>query len=304
MIRAAVALLAIVLLAANRGAPQTVRIAAAGDIACDAAHTPTGGPTDPKARCHAPQTAALVKAMHPDAVLALGDLQYFGDELATFQTGYGASWGAFKSITHPVSGNHEYPDASGYFEYFGAAAGPRNAGWYSFDLGRWHLIALNGNCGDAAVGGCDSGSAQYRWLVADLRRHPSGCKLAYWHQPRFSSGPHGNNSLYADFWSALYRAKADVVLAGHDHNYERFVPLDPREHRAPDGIREFIVGTGGRNHSPFFFPPHAESAVRDNTAFGVLEMTLRPAGYAWRFIGEPGSRFTDSGQAACHRPSR
>lgn len=303
MNRAAVALLAIVLLAANRGAAtHAVRIVAAGDIACDAAHGPSGGPADPKARCHAPQTAALVRRLHPDAVLALGDTQYFGDDLATYRAGYGASWGAFKSITHPVSGNHEYPHASGYYQYFGAAAGARNEGWYSFDLGAWHLIALNGNCSD--VGGCDASSAQYRWLVSDLRRHPGGCKLAYWHQPRFSSGPHGNDSQYADFWNALYRAKADVVLAGHEHNYERFAPLDPRERRAAGGIREFIVGTGGRNHSPFFFPPHAESEVRDNTAFGVLEMTLRPGGYSWRFVAEPGARFADSGQGVCHRPSR
>lgn len=302
--RALPALALCVALIAAAPVERAVTIVAAGDIACDPAHGPRGGPADVGARCHDHATAELIRSVHPDAVLVLGDAQYFGEDLATFQTGYGSSWGAFKAITHPVTGNHEYevPGASGYFDYFGSAAGPRGKGWYSWDLGAWHFIALNGNCGEAAVGGCGRDSEQFRWLQADLRAHPRGCRLAYWHQPRFSSGPHGNDSRYAAFWEALYAAKIDVVLAGHDHGYERFVPMDPAQHAAPDGIREIVAGTGGRNHSPFFFPAHAESVARDNVTFGVLVMTLSRRGYGWRFAGEPGSTFSDSGQAVCHRP--
>ena len=304
MIRLLLLLLLPPVLLAAAPAGRSVTIVAAGDIACDPAHGPRGGPADVRARCHDRATAELIRALHPDAVLVLGDAQYFGEDLKTFATGYGASWGAFKSITHPVTGNHEYeiPGASGYFDYFGSAAGPRGKGWYSWNLGRWHFIALNGSCDEAVVGGCGTGSQQYRWLQADLRAHPRGCRLAYWHQPRFSCGPHGNDSRYAAFWKALYEAKADVVLAGHDHGYERFAALDPGERAASDGIREIIAGTGGRNHSPFFFPAHAESVARDNVTFGVLVMTLEPRGYRWRFAGEPGSTFQDSGRATCHRP--
>ena len=303
MIRALFALVLAVGAAGATPAARSVTVVAAGDIACDAAHRPRGGPSDVGARCHDQATAELIRTLNPDAVLVLGDAQYFGEDLATFQNGYGRSWGAFRSITHPVTGNHEYEisGASGYFDYFGKAAGPRGKGWYSWDLGGWHFIALNGSCDEAPVGGCGAGSEQYRWLQADLRAHPRGCRLAYWHQPRFSSGPHGNDSRYAAFWDALYGAKVDVVLAGHDHGYERFVPLDPSERAAPDGIREFVVGTGGRNHSPFFFPAHAESAVRNNVTFGVLVLTLDPRGYRWRFAGEPGSTFEDRGRALCHR---
>lgn len=282
---------------------RTVTVAAAGDIACDQAHGARGGPSDLSARCHAEKTAELIRALHPDAVLPLGDLQYYGEDVQTFRSGYGASWGAFDAIAHPVAGNHEYevPAAAGFFGYFGRTR--LHNGWYSWNLGDWHFIALDGNCTQAAVGGCDTHSPQYRWLLADLKAHPRGCRLAYWHQPRFSSGPHGNASAYADFWKALYDARVDVVLNGHDHGYERFTPLDPDERTDnTNGIREFIVGTGGRNHSPFFFPPHFESIVRNNTAFGILQLTLRRADFDWRFIAEPGAEFSDSGHAVCHRP--
>ncbi|MDP9018054.1 MAG: metallophosphoesterase [Candidatus Eremiobacteraeota bacterium] len=281
-----------------------IRIVAAGDIACDAAHSARGGPTDLEARCHSVQTAALISALHPSAVLALGDLQYFGEDLQTFERGYGASWGAYRSITHPAVGNHEYevPSASGYFDYWGKGVGERGKGWYSWDLGSWHFIVLNGNCGVREVGGCSKSSEQYRWLASDLSRHGRGCRLAYWHQPRFSSGPHGNDSEMADVFSALYAGGVDVVLNGHDHNYERFVPLAPSERADPRGIREFVVGTGGRNHSPFWFPPHKESATIQDTAFGVLLMTLRRTSYSWRFVPEAGAKYTDNGAGTCHRP--
>jgi hypothetical protein len=199
-----------------------------------------------------------------------------------------------------VPGNHDYHTAraSGYFRYFGAAAGNPAKGYYSFDLGEWHLIALNSNCSD--VGGCERGSAQVRWLRADLAAHASArCTLAYWHHPLFSSGVHGSNATYTAFWNELYAAGADVVLVGHDHDYERFAPqtptgvLDTRR-----GIRQFVVGTGGRGLRRFK-TIRSWSEVRDSTTFGVLRLALRPAGYAWRFVPAVGS-FTDSGTGGCH----
>ena len=278
--------------------PRVVTIVAAGDIACDAAHGESAG------GCHGKETAKLISAAHPDAVLPLGDLQYFAEDRATFESGYGASWGLFKSISYPVTGNHEYlmKDAAGYFDYWGTRAGQRGRGWYSFNLGTWHLIALNGNCDQAAVGGCGPDSEQLRWLHADLRAHPRGCRLAFWHQPRFSTGPHFNNAAYDGFWRALYGARVDVVLNGHDHNYERFAPIDPDEHPQHDGITEFVVGTGGRNHSLFLFPESDLTVTRNRDTFGILIMKLGPRGYSFRFAGEAGSTFTDSGSASCHRP--
>lgn len=286
--------------AKNRHVPVIV---AAGDIACGGrGSAPRGSAVDSDAYCHMNATAALISALHPDAVLPLGDLQYSYDDLRGFQQGYDKTWGRFKSISHPVVGNHEYddPDASGYFRYWGARAGETGKGWYSYQLGDWHLIALNGECGGASVGGCEQGSAQWRWLRADLRAHPHGCRLAYWHQPRFSTGPHGNNSAYADFWDLLYAAQVDVVLNGHDHDYERYPPLNPQEKSDVHGVREFIVGTGGKNHSPFFYPVN-RSVTRQNVSFGVLAMTLYSDHFNWRYVAEPGATYRDSGTAPCHR---
>ncbi len=280
-------------------------IVAAGDIACGGKRSaPAGGPVDTDASCHMRGTAALIAALNPDAVLPLGDLQYSEDDFGGFERGYNKTWGRFKSISHPVVGNHEYDDrdAGGYFRYWGARAGEPGKGWYSYDLGGWHLIALNGEGGGPSVGGCQKGSAQWLWLQADLRSHPSGCRLAYWHQPRFSTGPHGNNSVYADFWDLLYAAQVDVVLNGHDHDYERYAPLNPKEKSDPNGIREFIVGTGGKNHSPFFYPINT-SITRQNVSFGVLAMTLYRDRFAWRYVAEPGASYRDSGMALCHRSS-
>ncbi|MDQ6826351.1 MAG: metallophosphoesterase [Candidatus Eremiobacteraeota bacterium] len=278
-------------------------IVAAGDIACGARReTASGGSIDVSAVCHMSGTAALIAHLHPSAVLPLGDLQYGADDLRGFEEGYAKTWGRFRSISHPVIGNHEYdePAAAGYFQYWGSTAGPAGKGWYSYDLPGWHMIALNGQCGGMGVGGCKKGSPQWQWLVADLRAHSRGCRLAYWHQPRFSTGPHGNNSDYTEFWSLLYAAHVDVVLNGHDHDYERFPPLNPQEKLDPNGIREFVVGTGGKNHSPFFYPSSA-SVTRQNTSFGVLAMTLYPHRYSWRYIAEPGATYRDWGSADCHR---
>jgi acid phosphatase type 7 len=269
-------------------------VAAAGDIACDSSIvTPS--------RCHQGSTADLVVRGGFDAVLDLGDNQYEVGSFAAYEAYYDPTWGRVKAITHPVPGNHEYetPRASGYYDYFGPAAGDPSKGYYSYDIGSWHIVALNSNCPD--VGGCGTGSPQERWLRADLAAHPATCTLAYWHHPRFSSGTtHGSDPTYTAFWQALYEGGADVVLAGHEHNYERFGlqradgTADPAK-----GIREFVVGTGGREHYPFG-PPIANSQVRDNTTFGVLELVLHPGSYEWDFVPELGGGFTDSGTQACH----
>jgi hypothetical protein len=269
-------------------------IAAAGDIACasDEPVTPT--------TCRQQATSDLLVAANPTGVLALGDLQYEAGAQAGFVDSYERTWGRLKAITHPVPGNHEYGSggAAGYFDYFGPAAGERRKGYYSFDLGAWHLIALNSSCKE--VGGCGRGSPQERWLRADLAAHDNRCTLAYWHHPRLSSGSHGSNEEFDAFWRALYEAGADVVLNGHDHDYERFAPQDPGGKADPGrGIRQFVVGTGGKNLSGFH-PVLANSEVRNGDAAGVLVLTLHPREYEWRFMPERIGGFTDGGSGSCN----
>ena len=203
-------------------------------------------------------------------------------------------------LLRPAVGNHEYgtPGAEAYYTYFGARAGPAGKGYYSFDLGSWHLISLNSNCGEVS---CAKGSEQDRWLRADLAAHPSRCTLAYWHHPRWSSGTtHGDTESVAPFIDALYEAGADLVLVGHEHNYERFAPQDPRERPDPDrGIREFVVGTGGKSLYPFG-SPDPNSEVRNSDTFGILSLTLHPTGYDWEFVPEAGGQFHDRGAGQCH----
>ncbi len=275
-------------------------VALAGDIACDPASSSFNGGLGTHNRCRQAAVADLMPDGRYAAVLPVGDTQYEDATLKKFLGSYALSWGRLKDITRPVPGNHEYrtPGAAGYFDYFGAAAGRRSRGYYSFDVGAWHVVALNSNC--AAVGGCGTGSPQKRWLRADLEANTSRCTLAYWHHPRFSSGRHGNTTAVAPLYRALYRAGADVVVAGHDHSYERFARLTPRGTLDRErGIRSFVVGTGGKEH--YEFPdvkPH--SRARNADTFGVLELVLRPRGYDWRFVPEAGKSFTDTGSASCH----
>lgn len=281
------------------GQPYPV-VAAAGDIACDPADPNFNGGNGTATACHMKATADAIAGIGPDAVLLLGDNQYENGALAKYQASYDPAWGSFKAITYPSPGNHEYltAGAAGYYGYFGAAAGDPAKGYYSFDLGGWHLIVLNSNC--AAVGGCGAGSPQEQWLAADLAAHPGVCTLATWHHPRFSSGPHGNDAASQAFWTALYAAGADLVLNGHDHVYERFAPQDPAGAADPVlGIRQITVGTGGKNLTGFPVI-RANSEVRNATTFGVLELTLYPDGYAWRFVPEAGGAFADSGLGWCH----
>ena len=244
------------------------------------------------------QTAALLDRL-PGVVLVLGDAAYPDGTAEQFARCYGPGWGRHVDRTRPAPGNHEYesPGAQGYFRYFGPRAGEPGRGWYSFDLGGWHLVALNSNC--TRVGGCDSGSEQERWLRADLARHRRQCTLAYWHHPRFSSGSrHGNGPQVNGLWRTLHDAGADVVLSGHEHNYERFAPLDGDGRPVPSGMRQFVVGTGGKSRYPFG-PPLPGSEARDDTSFGVLKLTLRSTDYEWTFEAVDGQRFTDGGSGRC-----
>ena len=269
----------------------TGMLLAAGDIA---------GCEDPAIAQNAEATARLLETM-PGTILALGDLAYEEGSAAEYATCYDPRWGRLKARTQPATGNHEYetPGAAGYFDYFGPIAGEPGAGYYSFDVGGWHIIALNSNC--ALIGGCRRGSPEEQWLRADLRTHPALCTLAYWHHPRFVSGRDGGSESVAGLWDALYEAGADVVLSGHEHFYERLTPLDPQGNLDLDrGIRSFVVGTGGRSHHEFDAILPA-SEVRDNQTFGVLALTLYPASYTWQFVPAGDSGFSDSGAGTCHR---
>ena len=230
----------------------------------------------------------------PGTVALLGDIAYAKGSASDFANCFDPTWGPLRDRLRPAPGNHEYETkgASGYFDYFGAAAGARGQGWYSYDLGAWHLIALNSECG-AIEGGCEGkDSAELAWLVADLAAHPVECTIAYWHHPRYSSGNHGDNDMTNELWAALSHAGADLVLQGHDHDYERIAPIN--------GIRSFVVGTGGRSLYAWPGSPGPHTEVRDNDTYGLLELTLRPTDFSWRFIPAASGLFTDSGTAACH----
>lgn len=282
-------------------------IAAAGDIACDPKSSSYNDGNGTKTNCHMKATSDLLVNSNLAAVLPLGDIQYEYGNFQAFQESYDRTWGRVKSISRPAVGNHEYynsnADASGYFQYFGKeAAGDAKKGYYSYDIGKWHLIALNSNC--SKVGGCKKDSPQEQWLKADLAAHPNTCTLAYWHHPRFSSGEHGSDSDYDAFWQDLYQAGVEIVLNGHDHDYERFAPQDPSgKIDSQRGIRQFVVGTGGKNHYEFkTIEPNSE--VRNADTYGVLKLTLHPTGYSWQFVPEAGQSFTDSGKDSCHDPKR
>jgi acid phosphatase type 7 len=237
----------------------------------------------------------------PGTVFLAGDAAYEDGTEEQFAQCYDPTWGRHKARTRPAPGNHDYNTrhATPYFRYFGMRAGDPQRGYYSYDLGGWHIVVINSVCDGA--GGCDGGSPQERWLRQDLAQHPAACTLAYWHYPLFSSGAkHGNDLEMKPFWQALYSAGAEIVINGHDHDYERFAPQDPDGRPDPArGIREFVVGTGGRSTRPFA-DPQPNSEVRNTGTFGVLKITLHPNSYDWRFIPVAGKAFTDSGSGACH----
>ncbi|HEY8607431.1 MAG TPA: metallophosphoesterase [Noviherbaspirillum sp.] len=269
-----------------------VTLFAAGDIA-DCRRVPA-------AESGAAKTAALVEARlaaDPAAfVLTLGDHTYPVGLLQEFIDCYEPTWGRFKSRTYPVPGNHEYytPHAVGYYTYFGARAGEARRGYYSFRAGSWHLIALNSYLKP------DDHAQQLAWLKAELKTSGARCTLAFWHHPVFSSGGHGNNSRMRDAWDILHAAGADVILASHDHDYERFAPQDGSGQRDDArGIRQFVVGTGGAKLTPFRFR-NWNTERSDNLSHGVLKLALKDAGYEWEFLPVDKDGFTDAGSTLCH----
>jgi len=246
-------------------------------------------------------TANLVDGI-AGTVFLLGDNAYDNGTATEYANCYDPSWGRFKSRTKPSPGNHEYntTNATGYYGYFGAAAGDPTKGYYSYDVGNWHIIVLNSNseCGTIS---CAAGSPQELWLRADLQANNQPCTLAYWHHPRFNSGAdHGNSTAVAPFWDALYEFNADVILNGHEHVYERFAPQTPAGVAdAARGIRQFTVGTGGRSHYTFgTIQPNSEK--REANTYGVLKLTLHANSYDWQFVPVAGSTFTDAGTGTCH----
>jgi 3',5'-cyclic AMP phosphodiesterase CpdA len=284
------ALAALLLATPTAGSPAaegTRLLLAAGDIAS------CGSNGDEK-------TAALLRARPRAVVATLGDNAYDAGRPDEFERCYAPSWGSVKARTKPAAGNHDYrtEGAAGYFAYFGRRAGHPSRGWYSYRLGRWHVIVLNSNC--EHVGGCRRGSAQERWLRRTLAANHATCTLAYWHHPRFSSGDHhGGSAATADFWDALYEAGADVVLSGHDHVYERFAPQTPAGEAAPRrGVRAFVVGTGGA--SLYGFRKAEPNSLVRVARYGVLALALGRGRYSWRFLTADGG-VSDAGSARCVR---
>lgn len=266
--------------------PRPVRIATAGDIACQPPYAPR------HTTCRHAATARLIQDRGVRAVLPLGDTQYETGAPSDYLQSYDPTWGKFWDRSFPVPGNHEYktPGASGYYDYFAERArGPK--GYYAYGLGRWRMYALNSNCG--AID-CD---AEVTWLLEDLRAHPQRCSLAYMHHPRFSSGLHGDSSEAARLWPVLDRRQVDVVLAGHDHDYERFAPMTSAGSLSDDGIRSFVVGTGGKEIRGFT-TRRAGSRARENDLAGALFMTLWPRSYRWSFRTVDGGQH-DSGTGDC-----
>jgi hypothetical protein len=305
--------LATVPAAPARAAPAPV-LAAAGDISC----SPSAGDFTPYVRCGQGATAQLVTAAAPAVVAVLGDIQYDRGEPAEYAAPgrFTETWGAFRTKIRPVPGNHEYSagdGAAGYFDYFGGP-GRANGGFYSYEVGTWHVVALNSSCygtdpvarlpatcADSLLG--ETWPGQTRWLREDLAAHRGQCVLAYWHHPLFTSNQAAGgvppSPGVAPLFEALYDAGADVVLNGHAHNYERFARQNPAGAVDPAGVRAFVVGTGGDDLQPFSAAPAAASEQRAHGDFGVLLLTLRPGAYDWRFE-QVNNRARDAGTTACH----
>jgi hypothetical protein len=238
------------------------------------------------------QTAALLDRID-GTVFTAGDNAYFQGSAANYRDCYDPTWGRHKHRTRPAPGNHEYETAGGaaYFDYFGPSAGPPGLGYYSFEAGPWHVVSLNSNVA------ANQSSAQYQWLANDLLARNARCVAAIWHHPMFSSGPNGPSPLMRDIWQLLQQARAEIVITGHDHVYERFVPLDVNRRPTPDGLRQFTVGTGGAELYSFAnVSPDSEVRI---AAFGLLKLTLTGDGYRWEYLGTNGN-VLDSGTGTGH----
>lgn len=246
-------------------------------------------------------TASLIASFPTATVFADGDQTHANGSDADFMTVYNATWGQFRTRTIPVAGNHEYFSLRGlaYFNYWGNVAGDPSKGYYSFNLGTWHIIVLNANCSWVP---CSNGSPQEKWLSSDLAANSSFCTLAFWHQPLYtSSSTITPTAAVQPFWTDLYSANADLIVNAHAHSYERFAPQDAKGNLdTTRGIVEIVSGTGGASHFAFNSTPAANSLVRNSTAYGVLKLTLHSTSYDWEFVPIAGQSFTDSGTQACH----
>jgi acid phosphatase type 7 len=265
----------------------------AGDIADCRNKTP--------AQSNAAKTAAQLEILLRDtpnaSIITLGDHVYENGTALEYSDCYTPTWGRFKEKTFPAPGNHDYhtPLAEGYYDYFGARAGPARRGYYSFDVAGWHVISLNSNIAD------DNGAEQIKWLREDLAANKANCTIAYWHHPLFTSSLRGNNSMMKTAWKILHEADADIVLSAHDHHYERFVPQDAEGNaNVTRGVREFLVGTGGANLSPVTDPPRQNSEVQITRTFGVMRLDLQEGQYTWEFAPSTASDASDSGTGVCH----
>ena len=242
-------------------------------------------------------TAALLDGIE-GTVFTAGDNAYLLGSPTNYASCYDPTWGRHKARTRPTPGNHEYyfdATAAPYFAYFGTHAGPAGRGYYSYNLGAWHIISLDSDVHVPA----EAGSPQETWLRADLAANRTQCTLAIWHHPVFNSGHYGNNPRMRPMWQALYEFGADVVISGHEHSYQQFHRVNADGVLDANGIREFVVGTGGVPLVPFVDPPPPINAVRDDTSHGVLKLTLHPTSFDWQFMPIAGDTFTDSGSRPC-----
>jgi len=236
----------------------------------------------------------------PGTVFTLGDNAYPTGTSAQFKNCYDPTWGKYKRRTKPAVGNHEYytTGAKPYFDYFGARAGERGKGYYSYNRENWHIVVLNSNC--EKVGGCGTDSPQGRWLRSDLADNTSNCTLAYFHDPLYASGTSSNSPEVKPFWNVLYNRGAEVILSGHAHRYERYAKITPDGARSANGIRQFIVGTGGEPGGDYNGPDHPDMQIMKRNTPGVLKLSLRADSYAWKFVPVAGKTFSDSGTDPCH----
>ena len=272
--------------------PKTVIVAAVGDVACSP--DSRRGETE----CHDREVANLISADRTiSKVLLLGDLQYDTGERSAFAAAFDKTFGVFRDRSIPVPGNHEYASGSadGYFTYFGARSHPESKGYYSIDLGDWHVVALNSNCEYVS---CTPDSPQVAWLRTDLATTTKRCIAAIWHHPRFSSSKHGNDDRSAAFWAELLAARADLVLTGHDHMFERFDPQDANATPSASGLRSFVVGTGGR--SLYGVENVQANSARRISGFGFLRLELRSGTYRWKFVPDNQTTIaSDVGSGKC-----
>jgi len=286
----------------------TAIIRAAGDIACDPADASFNNGNGTSSKCRQKYTAQLLSGA--DRVLPLGDTQYDCGGYQAFLQSYDQSWGAYKSISYPIVADEEHdtagtgcgaPGADGYAAYFGSQAGPNGLFYYSWDFAGWHFIALNSECKDVP-GGCAEGSPQNDWLEQDLAANSAACTIAYLHEPRFRSKNNGGQigPDMLPFWQDLHPAGVEMILGGDSHFYERFRPQDPQGNYDPNGMVQWVVGTGGKSRGGLSGSRLPNSVTATASTFGVLELTLRSGSYDWRFIPEGSSSYQDSGTASCH----